>query len=548
MRRRAARVLDRLLPLTWSFRRQLLYTVSFGVICLAVLASVVTAYLQSQSVRDQLIQEGAQIADNFAAQSVLALLFGASENAADSVKATLAFPNVRHVAIYAMDGRALVNEGGETDWRPRGTEGNLLGQGSRLVSESSSFLHFLSAVTSHTDGGTAPDAQFRLNDPLGERLGFVHVVLSKEALSKAQFSIFVNNIIAALAFAGILLFVLRLVVNRITSPLSALSEVMRKAGEGEAQVRADPEGPVEVRTIAQVFNKMMAALEERDRQLREHNENLEALVSSRTRELVEARDQAVLASRHKSEFLANMSHELRTPLNAIIGYSEMVMEEMEMIGNDEAAADLKRVHNAADHLLAMINTILDMAKIEAGRMDVWLEPVKLHDLLEEVADTVRVLVKKNDNQLNVEVEAVQPQVMMDAQKLRQIMLNLLSNAAKFTKNGVIAVKVTATADALTITVSDTGIGMTEEQQKHIFEEFRQADMSTTREYGGTGLGLSITQRLCRLLGGEISVKSVPQKGTEFWVRMPLPVVPGREAQPLTGGATPLRRSSECQQS
>lgn len=523
MRHKAAIILDRLLPLTWSFRKQLLYTVSVGVVCFAVLASVITAYLQSQSMRDQLIREGTQIADNFAAQSVLALLVAAPENAADSVKATLAFPNVRHVAIYTMDGRPLVNEGSEIDWTPsREIVGNLAEQGSRLISESSSFLHFISPVSSHSDGGTAPDAQFRLEDPQSKKLGFVHVALSKEALSKAQFSIFANNI-AALGFAGILLFALRLVVNRITSPLSTLSGVMQKAGEGEAHVRAELDGSSEVRTIAKVFNKMMAALEERDRQLREHNENLETLVSSRTQELVEARDQAVLANRHKSEFLANMSHELRTPLNAIIGYAEMVMEEMELMGNDEVVADLKRVHNAADHLLTMINTILDMAKIDAGRMDVWLEPVSLQDLLEEVADTVRVLVKKNHNQLKTEIECIHSRVMMDEQKLRQIMLNLLSNAVKFTKQGVITVKMASTEDALTITVSDTGIGMTDEQQKRIFEEFLQADMSTTREYGGTGLGLSITQRLCWLLGGEISVKSAPQKGSEFLVRIPLEV-------------------------
>src|SRR3569832_1165658 len=269
---------------------------------------------------------------------------------------------------------------------------------------------------------------------------------------------------------------------------------------------------------------MMSALEERDRQLREHNENLVALVSSRTQEVVEARDQAVLASRHKSEFLANMSHDLRTPFNAIIGYSEMVMEEMEMMGNEEVVADLRRVHNAANHLLAMINTILDVAKIEAGRMDVWLEPVDIRELLEEVADTVRVLIKKNTNQLKTELECTQRQVMMDGQKLRQIMLNLLSNAAKFTKQGSIAIKVISTAEALTLVVSDTGIGMTEEQQRHIFDEFRQADMSTTREYGGTGLGLSITQRLCHLLGGEISEKSAPQRGSELSVRFLLLVV------------------------
>src|SRR3569832_783746 len=253
--KKAAKGLDRLLPLTWSFRKQLRYTVSSGVVCLAVLASVVTAYLQSKSVREQLIQEGAQIADNFAAQSVLALLFAASENATDSVKATLAFPNVRHVAIYTSDGRFLINEGSEIDWVPSTeTARGLSHEHSQLISESSSFLHFIAPVSSHSNSAAGPGAQFRLEDPQGGALGFVHVVLSKEALRKTQFSIFVNNIAAALVFAGILVIVLRLVVNRITSPLSALSTKKQKAGEGEAYVRAESEGPSEIRTIAQVFN------------------------------------------------------------------------------------------------------------------------------------------------------------------------------------------------------------------------------------------------------------------------------------------------------
>src|SRR3569832_1818201 len=240
--KKAAKVLDRLLPLTWSFRKQLLYTVSIGVVCLAVLASEVTAYLQSKSVRDQMIQEGAQIADNIAAQSVLALLFAASENATDSVKATLACPNVRHVAIYTSDGRFLINEGSEIDWVPSTeTARGLSHEHSLLISESSSFLHFIAPVSSHSGGAAGPDAQFRLEDPQGENLGFVLVVLSKEALRKTQFSIFVNNIAAALVFVGFLVFVFRLVVFCFLFLLSVFSSVLLLVGVGEAYVRAESE-------------------------------------------------------------------------------------------------------------------------------------------------------------------------------------------------------------------------------------------------------------------------------------------------------------------
>jgi len=245
-------------------------------------------------------------------------------------------------------------------------------------------------------------------------------------------------------------------------------------------------------------------------------------VAMRTKELVVARDQALLASRHKSEFLANMSHELRTPLNAIIGYTEIVMEEMEAEGNENAIIDLRRVHTAANSLLVMINSILDLAKIEAGRMEVWVEPVDIRELIDDVVGTMQVLVNKNGNRLSVDLQSDQETVLLDGAKLRQIMINLLGNAAKFTTNGKIDLKVEKQDRQLIMMVADTGIGMSEDQQAHVFEEFRQADMSTTREYGGTGLGLSITQRLCQLMGGTIKVNSVLSKGSTFTVCLPLP--------------------------
>ena len=340
--------------------------------------------------------------------------------------------------------------------------------------------------------------------------------MSKDALRDAQVDIFINNVSVAVMFALVLLLVLRVLVSRITSPLQELTDVMQQAEMEARMMRAPLKGPAEIKA-------MMVVLEERDRQLREQNENLEIQVNLRTRELVEARDQALLASRHKSEFLANMSHELRTPLNAIIGYTEIVTEDMEAAGNAEAVVDLRRVQNAANTLLIMINSILDLAKIESGRMELYIEPTDLHDLVAEIAETVQVLVGKNNNKLIVDLQGGDEQLFIDSIKLRQIIINLLGNAAKFTTNGEIVLQVIKTEHELTIVVSDTGIGMTKEQQVSIFEEFRQADMSTTREYGGTGLGLSITQKLCHLMGGEIYVKSTPQQGAIFTLRFPLPI-------------------------
>jgi len=269
---------------------------------------------------------------------------------------------------------------------------------------------------------------------------------------------------------------------------------------------------------------MMAVLEERDARLRGQRDLLEQEVAIRTQELVQARDEALLASKHKSEFLANMSHELRTPMNAILGYTEMAIEELEGHGYDELVSDLKRVIKATDQLMSLIDNILDLSKIEAGHMELFLEPVDFRELIQETVDTAQPLIMKNNNELHMEiVNDVGDDLLIDGGKLRQILLNLLSNAAKFTKNGRIDLLAQHDPNSLTFSITDTGIGMTEEQQLHIFEEFRQADMSTTRDYGGTGLGLAISQRFCHMMGGEISLESTPREGSRFAVDIPLPI-------------------------
>ena len=507
-----------------SFRRQLLLTVTVGVISLALGASLTTAWLQSNKMRDQLLEEGRKIAENFASQSVLALVFSSKENAADSAHAVLAFPNVDHVAIINKDNNILLEMGGEVHWVPHLDQEKAIERGSAyFIHETDSSLHFVASVFAPKRGEAEFGVPRAASESDQEWLGYVHVALSKDALHDAQIAIFINNISVAAIFAFVLLLVLRLLVSRITSPLQELSGIMQQAEVKGRMVRAPLKGPSEIKAMGHVFNNMMSVLEERDKQLRDQNENLEAQVALRTQELVEARDHALLASRHKSEFLANMSHELRTPLNAVIGYTEIIMEEMEADGNDVIVADLRRVQKAANTLLVMINSILDLAKIEAGRMEICLELTALNDLITEITETVRVLIGKNNNKLTVEVHCGDEPLLIDGSKLRQIIINLLGNAAKFTANGEITLYVSKTAQELVIKVTDTGVGMSEEQQAYIFEEFRQADMSTTREYGGTGLGLSITQKLCHLMGGTISVKSVPHQGSTFIVSFPLPI-------------------------
>jgi signal transduction histidine kinase len=235
--------------------------------------------------------------------------------------------------------------------------------------------------------------------------------------------------------------------------------------------------------------------------------------------------QVTTASQHKSTFLANMSHELRTPLNAIIGYSEMLQEEAEEIGEEAFIPDLQKVNAAGRHLLGLINDILDISKIEAGRMDLFVESFEVGQLVRDVAAIVQPLIEKNGNALVVDFPADLGTVHTDQTKVRQALFNLLSNAAKFTDDGTITLAVERSTaedgDWLTFAVSDTGIGMTEEQLGRLFEAFSQAEASTTSKYGGTGLGLAISRHFCRMMGGDLTVTSAYGQGSTFTVRLPV---------------------------
>ena len=242
-----------------------------------------------------------------------------------------------------------------------------------------------------------------------------------------------------------------------------------------------------------------------------------------------ARLQSEEANKAKSAFLANMSHELRTPMNAIIGYSEILIEECEEMEPDEIEQDLEKILSSAKHLLGLINDVLDLSKVEAGKMSIYLEPVLLRGFINDVIVTLKPLADKNNNKLVVDVEGLDEDcVSTDATKLKQIILNLASNACKFTREGVVSISLRLEGDSktkcLVVAIHDSGIGMTEQQMNRLFEDFSQADVSTTREYGGTGLGLSLSRRFCRIMGGDITVESIKDEGSTFTVTLPVEAV------------------------
>ena len=370
----------------------------------------------------------------------------------------------------------------------------------------------------------------------GERLGRL-VVTGDLRASYAQWKEYVSLVLVVLLISTWIALALSLWLQRVISePILELAEkAARVSRERDYSLRVPSVGTGEVGLLCDRFNHMLGQIEERDHalqrahdELRERTRDLEIEVAEHRATgatLMVAKEAAEAASRAKTAFLANMSHELRTPLNAVIGYSEMLREDAEALGGARAAGDLGRIEKAARHLLALITDVLDISKIEAGRMILSPEPFAVEDLVREVVVTASALATRNGNRLEVgSLEGV-PTMVADQTRVRQILLNLLGNAAKFTERGRIGLDVTL-VDAggparVQFAVWDTGVGIPREKLSGLFAEFVQADASVARKYGGTGLGLAISRQLCRLMGGDISVVSSPGHGSTFTVDLPL---------------------------
>ncbi len=377
--------------------------------------------------------------------------------------------------------------------------------------------------------GAANGFGWNLNDIVAAQTIYVP---SDEVFAKGHQYLALTMGIFVSIFAAVVLLINWLLKRRVIHPIKQLTAIARSIKTGTMTVEQVSEfNAPSITKVAQRADEpgqLARAFQHMAQEVATREQNLSQAVDQRTAQLAEsmkaaqeAKIQAEEANTTKSKFLANMSHELRTPLNAIIGYSEMLVEEMTDLDTPDLIPDVQKIHGAGQHLLGLINNILDLSKVEAGKVELFLENFAIAPFVAEVTDTLRPLLTKNHNALVVQCPAAIGSMHADITKLRQSLFNLLSNASKFTENGTITLTVERQdVGWITFRVSDTGIGMTPQQQAKLFQSFTQADASTTRKYGGTGLGLVITQQFCTLMGGTIEVESEAGQGTTFTLRLP----------------------------
>ena len=476
-----------------SLRRKLTAIVMITSLVALALAATGFVLYDRISFRNGLVNERSLLADMVGATSIAALAFKDQVEGRELLEALRVEPHVTNACIYDARGEpfAVYTRVGGTPFAvpPVASDRAIFQKGRLLV--------------------------FRRIVLDGKTIGTVHIESDLDELQvrlHRYVAIVVSVIAAASLLALLLLSPLQGIVSRPI--LDMVATAKRISDQKDFSVRANKYGDDEIGALVDAFNAMLDRVQQRDDEARE------------------ARTHAETANRAKSAFLANMSHELRTPLNGIIGYAEMLTEEAHDRGVEDLVPDLERIQAAGKHLLNLINDILDLSKIEAGKIQLHIERFSVVPMSRDVIHMVQPLAAKNENTLTLDLleDADRLVIVSDLMKIRQSLWNLLSNASKFTHGGRVSLSVRQQTVAgtpwISFAVRDTGIGMTPEHMGRLFEEFVQADSSTTRRYGGTGLGLAISRRFCRQLGGDITVESALGIGSTFAIHLPCVAVEG----------------------
>ena len=521
----------------------------------AAIATVLAVYFISKQLvglHQQLEDQGTAIARHLASASEFGVFSGNRELLSRLTTATLKEANVRSVRISYADERVLASSG------PDFLHSGQIKAGKQSVmifpSEDGDAILFRSPVlqteieiSDFPEMETSGDSFASISSVT---IGWVAVELSREATLNQQMTAIIQS--SLIVFFGLLVsFVVAIRMGRsVTEPIVKLTETVEELGKGSLSTRADTNASAELLTLEMGINSMATVLQRARDNLQDEVAHATAELRStlielekKNAELDVQRSRAQDANQSKSRFLANMSHELRTPLNAIIGYSEMLEEEAEQAGDKNYIPDIQKVNSAGKHLLSLINDILDLSKVEAGKMTLYLETADIETVIKYTASTIRPMVANNSNELVLDFDPDIGSMRMDVTKVRQVLFNLLSNACKFTENGTITLAAKRTergnVDWIEFAVSDTGIGITPEHMERLFEAFSQADASITKMYGGTGLGLTLCKSFSELMGGEISVRSEPGKGSTFKLLLPAEtpvsgaVLVEKESAPIT---------------
>jgi signal transduction histidine kinase len=505
------------LPLSWKLRLIVMVSTSIAVL-LSCSAFLRLAWF---SLRDSMKQDCIMTAEVIGRNCTAALLFNDIKSAHEIIYSLAPDNRIMEAALFQPNGKILAAYRRQEPNRapilinaqPEGIE-----------------FHNNSLIVSH---------RIVLDN---EALGTICIRTSLEALYSLFQTVGIITIIIAACALLLSYFISFRIQRLISQPILDLAKTAREVSiQKKYSIRAVRKNQDEIGDLIDGFNEMLEQIQQRDEALSRHSESLaihSARISAMNIQLKTAKEKAEQGSKAKSEFLANMSHELRTPLNAIIGYSELLKEELEERQQLDHLPDLERIVTAARHLQELINDILDLSKIEAGRMQVNSEAFVVQAMIREVVSTLKAQIEGNGNHFSLEYGNDPGIMVSDALKLRQILVNILGNAAKFTKNGTIVLHVSRVkSDAsnwVHFRISDTGIGISLEHQHRLFQLFSQVDSSTSRKFAGSGLGLALSRRFSRLIGGDITFQSEPEHGTTFEVCLPAEIRGTKESDSMNG--------------